>query len=84
MRKLGHLTAYAVLGLCWYLPLSRRLGGWCRRPALVVMALCVAYAALDEWHQSFVPGRTASPGDVLIDGVGAALAQMALLRKHRE
>ena len=36
----------------------------CRR------AVLCAFAGLDEWHQSFVPGRTPSPRDVLIDSIG--------------
>ncbi len=35
-------------------------------------------AALDEFHQSFVPSRTASPWDALLDTTGAAAAQIFL------
>jgi len=38
------------------------------------------YAASDEWHQSFVPGRTATPRDVAIDAVGICLATLAATR----
>jgi VanZ family protein len=41
------------------------------------MAAAIAYAASDEWHQSFVPGRTATAEDVAIDGIGVALAALA-------
>ena len=34
----------------------------------------------DEWHQSFVPGRTATARDVAIDGIGIALAALAATR----
>jgi VanZ family protein len=40
--------------------------------AAVVFAFCVAYGISDEWHQSFVPGRTADPWDVVKDAIGAA------------
>lgn len=36
--------------------------------------ICVVYAASDEWHQSFVPGREADPSDLLADTIGAAAA----------
>ena len=38
------------------------------------------YAAVDEWHQSFVPGRHASVGDFLMDlaGIGAMLLILLL------
>lgn len=46
------------------------------RPPLAVAAalsFCIAYGLLDEWHQSFVPGRFSDFGDVVADTVGAAI-----------
>jgi VanZ family protein len=40
----------------------------------LVLLSCAAYAASDEFHQSFVPSRTASLRDVTIDLCGATLA----------
>jgi len=37
--------------------------------------MTAGYAALDEAHQFFVPGRGGSPVDVLLDSAGAAMAQ---------
>ena len=37
--------------------------------------IAVTYAGLDEWHQSFVPLREARVRDVVIDALGAVLAQ---------
>jgi len=37
------------------------------------MCLTVFYAAFDEWHQSFVPGRSPSPWDVAIDCAGSVI-----------
>ncbi|HLM50142.1 MAG TPA: VanZ family protein, partial [Solirubrobacteraceae bacterium] len=39
--------------------------------------IAVGYAITDEWHQSFVLGRSASPVDVAIDAAGVALAWLA-------
>ena len=50
---------------------------WAERPAL---ALGIAYAASDELHQVFVPGRRGSVFDILIDSVGVALG-VALWRR---
>jgi VanZ family protein len=36
----------------------------------------VSYAGLDEWHQSFVPLREPRVRDVIIDAIGALLAQV--------
>jgi VanZ family protein len=64
LRKLAHTLEYAVLGAL----LIRAV----RRPWLAFV-LAVLYAASDEFHQTFVPGRHGSPVDVAIDAVGIAL-----------
>jgi VanZ family protein len=45
--------------------------------------MAAAYAATDEWHQSFVPSRTADLGDVLIDSTGAAIGLMLVFLWHK-
>ena len=71
LRKGAHLTEYAVLGALLY----RALG---REP--LALAVGIAYAATDELHQYFVPGRHASPVDVAIDAVGVAAGMLVWLR----
>jgi VanZ family protein len=71
LRKVAHVTEYAVLGALLY----RALG---REP--VALAAGVAYAATDELHQHFVRGRHASPFDVAIDAVGVAVGMLLWLR----
>ena len=74
LRKLGHVAGYVVLTLLLLRAVHRaELGA--AMPVAIVAAL--AYAVSDEWHQSFVPGRTATPRDVAIDGFGIALAALA-------
>jgi VanZ family protein len=75
LRKLGHLTEYAVLSLFLWRALRASLVG--KRDAVIAascLGMAAVFAASDEFHQSFVPTRTASPRDVLIDCVGAAIA----------
>ncbi len=81
IRKAAHLTEYAVLAQLWWRALrgADRSAGWSWRQAALALLLCAIYAATDEFHQSFVKGRTASAGDVLIDTAGAALG-LAVLR----
>jgi VanZ family protein len=50
---------------------------------VAAFALCVAYSATDEWHQTFVHGRHGTPVDVGIDAVGAATAAFLILRSAR-
>jgi VanZ family protein len=74
VRKLGHFTEYFVLSLLLYRALR---GGerWSVRAATLALLLAAVYAAGDEVHQLFVPGRTGSAADVLIDVSGAAAGQ---------
>jgi VanZ family protein len=67
LRKLAHMTEYALLWLLWV----RALGP---RNALWAAAIAIGYSATDEWHQSFVSGRHGTPVDVLIDATGVAIA----------
>ena len=78
LRKLGHLTEYAVLSVLWFRAFhaGRRLAA--APSALVALAISVGWAILDELHQSFIPSRTASSIDVLLDTTGATLALLAL------
>jgi VanZ family protein len=46
--------------------------------AAAAAAIAAAYGASDEWHQSFVPGRTADHADWLADVAGAAAASAGL------
>jgi VanZ family protein len=72
IRKTGHFLGYGVLGLAWLrawrmtLPDARFLS--LAGLALVGTALV---ASCDEWHQTFLPNRTGTPWDVLLDCCGA-------------
>ena len=65
--KVIHGALYLVLGLA--LGWARYRGG-AAIPASVLILMGLGYGALDEWHQSFVPGRDASMGDAVADGIG--------------
>ena len=73
-RKLVHMASYGLLWWLWY----RALG--LRNPAAAI-AITLAYAVSDEYHQTFVEGRHGSPVDVLIDAAGVAVA--VALQSHR-
>lgn len=78
VRKLGHVSEYAILAML----LWRALRGGTRlqlRMSILIMVgwlLCGIFAATDEFHQSFVPSRTAAFGDVMIDTGGALVGLM--------
>jgi VanZ family protein len=71
LRKLAHLAVFGVLAALLAGALTPR-GVPTRGMLLVAWLTTVAYAASDEWHQTFVPGRSGEPRDVMIDAVGAA------------
>jgi VanZ family protein len=81
IRKCGHLTEYAVLALLLWraLHLSKNhLPAWSWPKIGGTLLGVFLFAATDEYHQSFVPTRTAQFSDVLIDTVGAAISLLAL------
>ena len=84
VRKLAHLTEYAMFGVLLYGGLSGgRQFAWHPRPAWRCVAIAAAYSLTDELHQSFVPGREASLVDCGIDTAGAALAMLFLYTSER-
>ena len=82
VRKLGHLTEYAILAALWFRTLhaGRRLESL--PSAVAALAISIAWAIADELHQSFVPSRTPSAVDVILDSTGATLALLILLLRN--
>jgi len=76
IRKCAHFTEYFILSLL----ILRGIRGGRRethlRWALIAIIIVAGYASLDEFHQMFVPGRTAAVTDVLLDTTGGIAAQM--------
>jgi len=74
VRKIAHLSEYAILAALWLRALVRGRGLSPRNAGLIALAISAAWAALDEVHQSFVPSRSASVADVALDTAGALVA----------
>jgi VanZ family protein len=85
LRKLGHLTEYAVLAaLLWRaLHNARNLRAKMATLFVGVWVACTIIAVSDEFHQSFVASRTVSPYDVLIDVCGALIGILLCLMFSR-
>jgi VanZ family protein len=75
-RKLVHMAEYGLLWWLWW----RALGFGHPAPAV---AIAIAYAASDEYHQTFIHGRHGSPWDVAIDATGIALAGLLVVVLRR-
>lgn len=91
IRKLGHLTEYAVLGLTLCIPFyfyhnKRKMNLYVYSEGFLFI-----YACIDEFHQLFVAERSGRLSDVIIDSLGGAIGILGfciLLRviitiKHR-
>lgn len=77
IRKCGHFTGYGLIGLAW-------LHAWWKtlphsnffRDATLALLGTAAIASCDELHQRFLPNRTGTPVDVMIDCSGAIVLQL--------
>lgn len=75
VSNFAHAPEYGILA-AWLALCSPRADGWpvlSRTGVAWILAILVAYAGLDELHQSFVPHRDASMLDVVTDLVGACV-----------
>ena len=77
--KVLHLCGYALLGglVCRALETIGSMRERRMRRFLVGLVFAALYGLTDEWHQSFVPGRSATVGDALADLVGAGVGSAA-------
>ena len=84
IRKSGHFLGYGLIGLAWLrawwmtLPHSRFL-----HDALLAILGTALVASADEWHQTFLPDRTGTPWDALLDCCGAITLQFLVYMYFR-
>jgi VanZ family protein len=84
IRKSGHFIGYGLLGLAW-------LRAWWmtlpttpfRKSAALALLGTALTASADEFHQSFLPNRTSSIWDVLLDCTGAIVLMSAVYLSRR-
>lgn len=76
LRKIAHFIEFAGLAMLVFNAFRQTYGHCCPYLSFFVTA---AYAATDELHQLFVPGRAGMLTDVLIDSLGAAAAILFLM-----
>jgi VanZ family protein len=85
VRKAGHFTEYAIFALLAaraFRTSAREM--FCQRWFWVSLLLVIAYSLSDEFHQSFVPSRTASIYDCMIDSLGGLTALVLLAIRKQE
>jgi VanZ family protein len=91
LRKSGHFLGYGTLGLLWFRAWLRTftartewtLTGWRLRSAVLGLIGTFLTASADEFHQTFLPGRTGQFSDVLLDTCGALLFTLIVAMQWR-
>ncbi len=79
LRKCGHFVGYGMLAVLIFRALRATTAGTVRQWSTVALVLTMVVAALDEWHQSFLPARSGNFHDVILDTLGG-ICMLALLR----
>jgi VanZ family protein len=89
LRKTGHFVGYFTLSVLlfrsWRASFPRLSTRWCLQWATLAF-LCTSLVAIgDEWHQGFLPSRTGTFRDVILDSSAGLVAQLALFAiLHRQ
>ncbi len=87
LRKTGHVIGYGILALLllrgWRMTMPTR--AWLHRMLLLSWLGTAFVASMDEWHQTFIPSRTGTVRDVILDsiaGLGFLLIAYLWLRRR--
>ena len=88
LRKGGHVFGYGLLSIllfrAWRETLPANSGArWTFRWAAIAVLGTFLVASLDEWHQSYLPTRTGTVRDVILDTCAGIAAQLAIFLAHR-
>jgi len=83
IRKTGHFVGYFILSFLLFRAWRATLpivpsAAWCLRWGTIAFLLTVLVASLDEWHQTFLPSRTGTVRDVILDSSAALVAQIVI------
>jgi len=79
--KVVHFVEYGVLGFLLARLIINVQSTFSRRFLIgLVVILATLYGISDEVHQAFVPGRNASPWDVVADGLGGVMGALIYTR----
>lgn len=89
IRKTGHFVGYFILSSflfrAWGATLQATAGErWSPRWATISFLMTVLVASLDEWHQTFIPSRTGTIRDVILDSFAALVAQIFIMVWRKE
>jgi VanZ family protein len=82
IRKTGHFVGYFTLSLllfrAWRATFPFPGASWTMQWARISFFMTALVASLDEWHQTYLPKRTGTVHDVILDSTAALAAQILL------
>ena len=80
IKKLGHMLGYALLAQAYLHGIGRE------KPKAILLAWCltIIYAITDEFHQRYVPGRSARVFDVGIDSLGSLIGLLPIIFRKKK
>jgi VanZ family protein len=81
IRKTGHFVGYFTLSFLLFRAWRATLPAaslWAFRWAGVAFLMSAFVASMDEWHQTYLPSRTGTVSDVILDSVAALTAQIVI------
>lgn len=82
LRKVAHASEYLILAILIIFALNKsRIPE--KRVFIIAIIACFLYACSDEFHQTFVDGRTGQFSDVLIDTLGGVLGCIIIMIKNK-
>ena len=86
VRKIAHMSEYFILALLVLNVIYQFKEKIDYKYYIMAISFCVVYATTDEFHQTFVTGRTGQFSDVLIDTLGASIACLfvMLIEKYKK
>ena len=74
LRKCAHATEYAILAIFIIITINEYTNKrYSISKIIITILICFIYSLTDEFHQSFVPGRTSLFTDCLIDTTGGII-----------
>ncbi|WP_392486280.1 VanZ family protein [Haloimpatiens sp. FM7315] len=81
IRKIGHITEYMILSILLFKALSFDFSK--KKTLIYTFFLSVLYACSDEFHQTFILGRSGQFTDVLIDSLGILIGISAIYKLNK-
>lgn len=82
LRKAAHASEYFIFTILILIALKNS-GVKGNKKFIIALVICFIYACTDEYHQTFVNGRTGQFSDTLIDTIGGIIGCSIIVLKNK-